>query len=65
VTRYATPLEDQPTRAEVDAAEAAVAAGWSVVDGMVQCQHGCTSWFHAHDTEAALRHYRRHEAGAL
>jgi hypothetical protein len=58
MTRYVTPPEDQPTRAEVGAAEAAVAARWSITDGMVQCRYGCLSWFHGHDTTAALRHYR-------
>jgi hypothetical protein len=64
VSRYATPPADQPTRAEVDAAEAAVAAGWSITDGMVRCRYGCASWFHGHDTTAAQRHYRRHEGAA-
>jgi hypothetical protein len=64
VSRYATPPEDQPTRAEVDAAEAAVDARWSAVGGMARCRYGCTSWFHAHDTKAALRHYARHGGAA-
>jgi hypothetical protein len=64
VTRYETPPNDRPTRAEVDAAEAAVAAGRSITDGMVRCRYGCPSWFHAHDTTAARVHYARHGEGA-
>jgi hypothetical protein len=64
MTRYATPREDWPTRAELAAEEAADAAGRLVTDGMARCRYGCTAWFHGHDTTAALRHYARHEGAA-
>lgn len=49
--------QDPPTRAELAADE----HGPSILDGMVRCPHGCPSYFHAHDTAAAIAHAASHQ----
>lgn len=49
---------DPPTRAEVDAAEAAVEAGHDIHAGMVACRFRCGAWFHWPESDAAVRHMR-------
>jgi hypothetical protein len=52
---YATPPEDRPTRDDEE--------HWTDPrESMVRCQYGCPTWFHGHDTAAAVAHYRAHGA---
>lgn len=43
---------DMPTLGELEAEEHD-----DPLWGMVRCRYGCRSYFHGHDTTAALRHY--------
>jgi 3'-phosphoadenosine 5'-phosphosulfate sulfotransferase (PAPS reductase)/FAD synthetase len=56
MTPYESPPEDRPTRDDEE--------HWTDPRAsMVRCQYGCPSWFHGHDTAAAVAHYRAHGGG--